>query len=52
MIEDLKRTDFLGLRDLSEKELLDEAFADNVATLFAAARPFMRFLCEALKMPF
>jgi len=52
MIEDLKRTDFLGLRDLSEKEVLDEAFADNVATLFAAARPFMRFLCEALKMPF
>jgi len=52
MIEDLRRTDFLGLHDLSEKEVLDEAFTENVATLFAAGRPFMRFLCDALKVPF
>jgi len=52
MIEDLKRTDFLGLRDLSEKDVLDAAFPDHVATSFAAGRPFIRFLCEALKVPF
>jgi len=52
LIEDLKRTDFLGLRDLSEHDVLDEGFPDAAAGAFASSRPFMRFLCEALKMPF
>jgi uncharacterized protein (TIGR02453 family) len=52
LIEDLKRTDFVGVHDLSEQEVLDEAFPDNVATSFATGRPFMRFLCEVLTMPF
>jgi len=52
LIEDLKRTDFLGLRDLSEQDVLEEGFPDSVATAFAASRPFIRFLCEALKVPF
>ena len=52
LIEDLRRTDFLGLRDLSEQDVLDEGFPDSVATAFAAVRPFMRFLCDALKVPF
>jgi len=52
LIEDLKRTDLLGLCDLSEQDVLDEAFLDRVATTFAAGRPFMRFLCEAIKVPF
>jgi uncharacterized protein (TIGR02453 family) len=50
--EDLKRTDFLGLRELTEQDVMAEGFLDEVATCFAAARPFMRFLCEALKAPF
>jgi len=52
LIEDLKWTDFVGLHDLSEKDVLKESFPDCVATAFAASRPFMRFLCEALKVPF
>ena len=52
LIEDLKRTDFLGLCQLGEQDVLDEGFPDSVATSFAASRPFMRFLCEALKVPF
>jgi uncharacterized protein (TIGR02453 family) len=51
-VEDLKRTDFIGLRDLTEQDVLDEAFPDNAAASFAASRPFMRFLCEALTAPF
>jgi uncharacterized protein (TIGR02453 family) len=51
-IEDLKRTDILGYRELTEQDVLGEDFLDQVTTYFTAARPFMRFLCEALKAPF
>lgn len=51
-IEDLKRTDFLGYRELSEQDAMSEKFLDAVTRCFTAARPFMRFLCEALRAPF
>ena len=51
-VEDLKRTDFLGLCVLREKDILAEDFLDYAATSFTASRPFMQFLCEALKVPF
>ncbi len=52
LIEDLKRTDVVGLCELSEQDVLNKGFPDRVATSFATSRPFMRFLCEALKVPF
>ena len=52
LVEDLKWTDFVGLGKLAEQDVLDKAFPDRVATSFAAGRPFMRFLCEALNVPF
>ncbi|OGR20340.1 MAG: TIGR02453 family protein [Deltaproteobacteria bacterium RIFOXYB2_FULL_66_7] len=52
LVEDLKRTDFLGLCGLQEQDVLDAGFLDRVARAFAASRPFMRFLCEALLVPF
>ena len=52
LVEDLKRKDLLGLRDLEEQDVLDPQFIDRVATSFTAARPFMRFLCDALTVPF
>ena len=51
-VDDLKRTDFLGLEGLAEQAVLDAGFLDSVAAAFAASRPFMRFLCDALKVPF
>ena len=51
-IEDLKRTDFIGLEELEEHDVLHEGFLDHVAASFAAGRPFMRFLCDALTIPF
>ena len=51
-IEDLKRIDFVGFCPLTEKQVLDKRFLDRVATLFAASRPFMRFVCEAIRVPF
>jgi len=52
LVEDLKRTDFLGLCNLEEKAVLEDGFLDRVATAFGASRPFMRFLCHALHLPF
>ncbi len=52
LIEDLKRTDFIAYRDVSEGEVLSGDFLDVVAEDFAASRPFMRFLCRALNVPF
>ena len=51
-IEDLKRTDFIGVSDLSEQDVLGKGFVGKVATSFAASRLFMRFLCEAIQVPF
>ncbi len=51
-VEDLKRTDFLGLEGLDERAVLNAGFLNSVAAAFAASRPFMRFLCDALKVPF
>jgi uncharacterized protein (TIGR02453 family) len=51
-IEDLERTDFIGLEELQEQDVLDKEFPDHVAASFSAGRPFMRFLCDALKVPF
>jgi uncharacterized protein (TIGR02453 family) len=51
-LEDLKRTDFIGVEELKERDVLDKKFLDRVAASFAAARPFMRFLCDSLKIPF
>jgi len=52
LLEDLKRTDFAGLQEVSEQDVLNPKFIDTVAASFAAARPFMRFLCAALRAPF
>jgi len=52
LIEELKRTDFVALRDLKEGDVFGEGFLDRVAESFAAGRPFMRFLCEALSLPY
>ena len=52
LIEDLKRKDLIGLCELKKRDVLDARFLDKVAGSFTAARPLMRFLCEALNVPF
>jgi uncharacterized protein (TIGR02453 family) len=52
LIEDLKRTDFVVLRELDESDVYGERFGDCVAETFAAGSPFMRFLCLALNVPY
>jgi uncharacterized protein (TIGR02453 family) len=51
-IEDLRRTDFIAVGDLTEKQALAKNFLDHVDQAFASSAPFMRFLCDGLKIPF
>lgn len=51
-IADLKRTDFIGLEELEEQDVLGKRFLNHVAASFSASRPLVRFLCDAVKVPF
>ena len=51
-IDDLKRTDYIAVADVEEADTYRPEFVDQVARAFAAARPFMQFLCQALQWPF
>lgn len=51
-IDDLKRTDFIAVESLKEADVLRKDFLDHVAESFTASRLFMRFLCDALIVPF
>ena len=51
-IEDLRRTDFIAVAPVDDSSTLQETFIDHVTQAFTAAKPFMRFLCDAMKVPF
>jgi hypothetical protein len=48
MIADLRRTDFIAVRGLTERDVSKASFADDVAAAFGRATPFMQFLCKAV----
>ena len=52
LIDDLKRKDFIGVQNISEADVLDKDFVNATAESFAASRVFVRFLCDALRIPF
>lgn len=52
MIVDLKRKDFIGLCDLKATRITKSSITTEVASVFAAAKPFVRFLCNAIAVPF
>jgi uncharacterized protein (TIGR02453 family) len=51
-IKDLRRTDFIAVADVNESQVLQKTFIDDVAQAFTTAKSFMRFLCDAMKIPF
>jgi uncharacterized protein (TIGR02453 family) len=51
-IEDVKRKDFLGVLDLPREELASPALVKKVARAFAAGNSLMKFLCDALSLPY
>ena len=52
LVEDLRRKDYIAISRLSEKDVLKDNFLEIVGESFAAGRPLMRFLCEALEVAF
>ena len=52
LIEDLRRTSYIGIQTLSEKKVLSATFLGDIAKSFAASRSLMRYLCKAMRVPF
>jgi uncharacterized protein (TIGR02453 family) len=50
--DDLKRKDFFGWAGLSESDVLASGFVDEYTRVCRAAAPLMRFLCDALAVPY
>ena len=51
-IEDLKRKDFIGIAPLSPLDITGPKLLKLATTQFAAAVPFMKFLCAALEVQY
>lgn len=52
LIEDLRRKDFIAVKALDERALTDKKLLANVAALFAAGAPLVKFLCAAVEVDF
>jgi uncharacterized protein (TIGR02453 family) len=51
-LEDLKRKDFIALAPLSFDDVISAGLLELAGNRFASAAPLMRFLCEALGVPY
>ncbi|TWT72504.1 DUF2461 domain-containing protein [Crateriforma conspicua] len=51
-IEDLRRIDFISLAALSRQQLLAPDVIATLSDRMKAARPLMRFLCDAVEVPY
>jgi uncharacterized protein (TIGR02453 family) len=52
LIEDLKWKDYIGIAELPDSFATDPGLSRALGTTFKAGTPFMRFLCQALAVPF
>ena len=52
LIEDLKWKDYIGVAELPDSFVTDPGLPKALGKTFKAGTPFMRFLCEALDVPF
>lgn len=51
-IEDIKRKDFIAVKDLAVGDCIGPRFQRKVETAFKAGSDYMRFLCKAVGVPF
>ncbi len=51
-VEDLKRKDFIGLTALTKSFVTSSDLPKELAKIYRAGTPLMRFLCDALDVPF
>ncbi|SMP77450.1 TIGR02453 family protein [Neorhodopirellula lusitana] len=52
MIEDLRRIDFIAVAPLSRKEVLADDAVKRIVELIRQAKPLMKFMCEAVELPY
>ena len=52
LIEDLKRKDFIASTRLTQKQVTSDHFMEDFTDYCRRAVPFMRFLCDAVGVPF
>jgi uncharacterized protein (TIGR02453 family) len=52
MIEDLKRKDFIAIKNMSHDDALNPKFQQKVESAFKAASDYMQFLCKAVGVPY
>lgn len=52
LVEDLKRKSFILVGDLSEDDVITPGFVDRLIERLQATRPYVRFLCDAIEVPF
>lgn len=52
LIDDIKRTDFVAIAELSEDEVVADGFVERFAERCHAGAPFMRWLCDAMDLAF
>ena len=52
LIEDLKRKDFIASTRITQKTVVSDHFMDDFADTCKRAAPFMKFLCDAVGVPF
>lgn len=51
-IEDLRRKSFAGVAKIDDAVITSESLIDEVLTAFSDAKPFMKYLCDAIGQPF
>lgn len=52
LIDDLRWKDFITVRNLDQNDIQNENFIELSSVLFKTATPYMKFLCDALEIPF
>ena len=52
MIEDLKRKDFIAVKNMNHDDVLNPKFQQKVEAAFKGASDYMQFLCKAVGVPY
>lgn len=52
LLEDLKRKDFIAIKQIRDKTVLSKNFQQSVIEQYSLATPYMQFLCRALDIRF
>jgi uncharacterized protein (TIGR02453 family) len=52
LIEDLRWKDFIAVRNLNKSDIQNNNFIELSSKLFTTAKPYMKFLCDAMGVPY